>query len=149
MRPIRTWIVVADGVRCRIVANTGPGRGVEPLPDMDFRGEQRRLRDIMADRPGRTFDSAGKGRHAMTYSSDPVREDERHFARTLVDLLEVELAANAFDRLILVAPPRTLGDLRAMLAKQVRERVHHEVPKDLTRLPFGDLAKHLQDHVLV
>jgi protein required for attachment to host cells len=131
------------------VTNDGPGKGIEPRPDLDFRSEQRRLRDIMSDRPGRSFDSVGKGRHSMEYSSDPVREDERQFARTLVDLLEVELAANAFDRLVLVAPPQTLGDLRSMLSKRLRDHVFKELPKDLTRMPHDRLYDHLDRILLV
>lgn len=149
MKPIRTWIVIADGVRCRVLTNDGPGRGVQPRPDMDFRSEQRRLRDIMADRPGRAFDSAGKGRHGLEYSSDPVREDERQFARSLIDLLDAEAAANAYDRLVLVAPPQTLGDLRPLLTKRLRQHVVKEIAKDLTRLPNDKLADHLGRFLLI
>ena len=149
MKPIRTWIVIADGVRCRVVTNDGPGRGIEPRPDLDFRSEQRRLRDIMSDRPGRATGVVGKGRHAVAYSSDPVREDERTFARSLVDLLEAESAANAFDRLVLIAPPQTMGDLRSMLPKRLQDLVSKEITKDLTKLPIQRLEEHLRRSLLV
>lgn len=149
MKPIRTWIVIADGVRCRVVTNDGPGRGIEPRPDLDFRSEQRRLRDIMADRPGRATGVVGKGRHAVAYSSDPVREDERAFARSLVDLLEAESAANAFDRLVLIAPPQTMGDLRSMLPKRLQDLVSTEITKDLTKLPRQRLEAHLRRSLLI
>ena len=143
MKPVRTWIVIADGARARIVKNTGPGRGVVADANLVFRSEHRKLQEIMADKPGRTFDSVGKGRHAMAYGADAVREDERHFLQSLAERLEKEALADAYDRLILVAPPRALGDLRPFLSKPVRNRVHEEIVKDLTQLPNDRLAVHL------
>ncbi len=143
MKPVRTWIVIADGARARIVKNAGPGRGVETDPELVFRSEHRKLQEIMADRPGRAFDSVGKGRHAMACGADGVREDERHFLQSLAERLEKEALADAYDRLILVAPPRALGDLRPFLSKPVKNRVHEEIAKNLTQLPNDRLANHL------
>ena len=147
MKPVRTWIVIADGARARIVKNAGPGRGVESDSNLVFRSEHRKLQEIMADRPGRGFDSVGKGRHAMTDGADAVREDERHFLQSLAERLEKEAMADAYDRLILIAPPRALGDLRPFLSKPVKNRVHDEIAKDLTQLPNDRLADHLSDTI--
>jgi protein required for attachment to host cells len=147
MKPVRTWIVIADGARARIVKNAGPGRGVEADPKLVFRSEHRKLQEIMADRPGRAFDSVGKGRHAMAYGADAVREDERHFLQSLAERLEKAAIADAYDRLILVVPPRALGDLRPFLSKPVKNRVHDEIAKDLTQLPNDRLANHLGDTI--
>jgi protein required for attachment to host cells len=143
MKPVRTWIVIADGARARIVKNAGPGRGVEADSNLVFRSEHRKLQEIMADKPGRGFDSTGKGRHAMAYGTDAVREDERHFLQSLAERLEKEAMADAYDRLVLIAPPRALGDLRPFLSKPVKNRVHDEIAKDLTQLPNDRLADHL------
>lgn len=147
MKPVLTWILIADGARARIVKNAGPGRGVEADPNLVFRSEHRKLQEIMADRPGRAFDSVGSGRHAMTHGADAVREDERHFLQSLAKRLEREAVAGAYDRVILVAPPRALGDLRPFLSKPVRSRIHEEIAKDLTQLPNDQLADHLGDTI--
>ena len=34
MKPTRTWILIADGARARILENLGPGKGVHEVPDM-------------------------------------------------------------------------------------------------------------------
>lgn len=143
MKPVRTWIVIADGARARIVKNAGPGRGVEADAELVFRSEHHKLQEIMADKPGRAFDSVGKGRHAMAYGADAVRQDELHFLQSLAERLEKEAMADAYDRLILIAPPRALGDLRSFLSKPVKSRVHDEIAKDLTQLPNDRLANHL------
>jgi protein required for attachment to host cells len=101
----------------------------------------------MADRLGRAFDSVGKGRHEMAYGADAVREDERHFLQSLAERLEKEAIADAYDRLILIAPPRALGDLRQFLSRPVKNRVHDEIAKDLTQLPNDRLANHLGDTI--
>lgn len=138
-----TWILIADGNRARIVKNDGPGLGIDALEDQLFESEHLRVGDIMADKPGRTYDSAGGGRHAMEYSTDPVRQDERAFAKSLIAKLEAGHRKGAYQQLVLVAPPQMLGDLRAELGDGLKAIVHAEVNKDLTHVPNGDLAGHL------
>ena len=41
----------------------------------------------------------------------------------------------AFERLVVVAPPKVLGDLRSKLHKEVDDRVVAEIPKTLTNHP--------------
>jgi protein required for attachment to host cells len=135
-----TWVVVADGSRARLFFNQGPGKGLHPLPDGNISVEHPPTREINADRAGRTFDSAGEGRHAKEPSTDPHRNSKRVFAQKVANRLEQGHRQNAFDRLVLVAPPQALGDLRASLDKGVRTKVSGELNKDLT---------HLKDHELL
>lgn len=143
MKRIRTWILVADGARARIVLNDGPGRGVKPGPNKEFYGHNAPDREIVTDRPGRAFDSAGQGRHAMEPRSDPHEQAQRHFHHELAAYLDAAAKRNAYDRLIIVAPPRALGHLRAELSNAVRAKVTGELNKDLTHVPIHELANHL------
>ena len=68
---------------------------------------------------------------------------KRAFAERIASLVEQRLAENAFDRLVLVAPPVTLGDLRDALSSSVRQRVLAELDNDLTNTPKEELPKHL------
>lgn len=149
MRAVRTWILLADGTRARIVCNTGPGKGLAEVRGMEFAGENLRPGDIMADRPGRTFDSAGAHRHAMEPPSDPQREAKRSFAADLVAMLQNQLQAQAFDRLVLVAAPATLGDIRKTLPKSLQAVVYGEVSKNLVHVPNAELESHLGDVMAV
>jgi len=45
--------------------------------------------------------------------------------------------------LIVVAPPRTLADLRSAFHADVQARIVAEINKDLTKHPIGDIEKHL------
>ncbi|MGB5215433.1 MAG: host attachment protein [Anderseniella sp.] len=149
MKPVRTWILLADGTRARIVCNTGPGKGLEEVRGMEFEGDNSRSGDIMADRPGRTFDSAGANRHAMEPHSDPQREAKRSFAAELVATLQDQLQDQAFDRLVLVAAPATLGDIRKALPKPLLAVVYAEIAKDLVHIPNQELGDHLADVLAV
>lgn len=140
-----TWILIADASRARIVKNEGPGLGIDAIGDRIYEQEHRKASDIMADRPGRSFDSVGGGRHAMEYSADPERLDQRAFARSLVATLEDGLDKNAYRRLVVVAPPQMLGDLRAELSDRLKDVILAEINKDLTHVPNGELADHLAD----
>ena len=149
MKPVRTWILLADGTRARIVCNSGPGKGLDEVRGMEFEGENVRSGDIMADRPGRTFDSAGAHRHAMEPHSDPQREAKRSFAADMVGKLQDQLQAQAFDRLVLVAAPATLGDIRKSLPKSLLDVVYGEIPKNLVQVPNQELDSHLSEVLAV
>ena len=143
MKPIVTWILVANGARARLFSNDGPGHGVKLVSDEVLTGVNLPGREIMSDRPGRTFDSTGQRRHAKEPRTNP-REVEKHrFAHQLAAMLEDELNQGKFDRLVLVAPPKALGQLRDELSKSVRARVSAELAKDLTHLPAQELQEHL------
>ena len=57
--------------------------------------------------------------------------------------LDKASGANAFDRLVLVAPPQTLGELRIALKKRTSARITAELAKNLTNVPIHDLPGHL------
>jgi protein required for attachment to host cells len=48
---------------------------------------------------------------------------------------------NGFEELVVVAPPKVLGNLRAAFHKEVADRVVAEVPKDLTSHPVPEVAR--------
>jgi protein required for attachment to host cells len=143
MKPTITWILIADGARARIFANLGPGKGISPVEGGVLKSDHAPSRDIASDRPGRTFESANVTRHAIDPAKDPHRELKRDFAARLSAFIEERLTEKAFDRLILVAPPVTLGDIRSALSKPVKERVAAELDNDLTNTPVDELPKRL------
>ena len=144
MKHTRTWILIADGAYARILLNDGPGRGVHLVPGLDFSVSHDADHEINADRPGRTFDRLGPGRHAKEPASSPHRLRKAKFAKDLVALLHHKLAEDAFDRLIVVAPPKTLGDLRSEMSKPVLNRISGELAKDLTQIPDRQIARQLE-----
>ena len=137
-----TWVLVADGARARIVRGLATDAEAADRPeDLVFEIDHKQLREIMADRPGRSFASEGARRSAMEYGSDPVAEQEAAFAGMLLGELERRHAAGEFDRLGIVAEPRMLGLIRQKLSPQLGRTVVKEISKDWTKLPPGELRK--------
>ncbi|MEQ8357080.1 MAG: host attachment protein [Kiloniellaceae bacterium] len=143
MKPIRSWIVIADGAQARILENKGPGKGLTPLPKEARHQAHRPSREIDADRPGRTHDRNGPGRHAMEPPTDAHRDEKRRFAEQLAERLNDATKQDRYDRLVLVAPPKTLGDLRQALSKETNARITGELAKDLTPISDHELPGHL------
>ena len=143
MKAKTTWILVANGTHAIIACNRGPGYGIEPDIAHEFQGPNVHNRDIMSDAPGRAFDSAGQGRHAMEPPTDPQRNNQRAFAREIAAHIESAADRNVFDNLVLVAAPQMLGELRKYLSDTTTAKVTGELPKDLTHLPLHKLPGHL------
>ena len=145
MKPTRTWILIADGARGRILQNDGPGKGLQALEGRVWQGDHVATHELMTDRTGRAFSPAAPARSAIDSHSDPHRQLKRNFVHRLADALADGSRDRAYDRLILVAAPSALGDLRAALSPEVRAKVVAEVPKDLTKVPDTAVAEHLKD----
>lgn len=105
-------------------------------------------RDFKSDRPGRLFDHAppaagrrgGVAHHGTGGERRPREHEAELFAHQIAAALENALRQDEFKRLVLVAGPRFLGELRAALSKPVESAVAAEVAKDLVHAP--DTAVH-------
>lgn len=148
-KKIVTWILVADGARARVLANEGPGKGLSDALDRDFVGVNLLTREAVSDRPGRTQESATTARHAMEPRTDWHRFEKNQFAKRMAEILDEAAQRKAFDRLILIAPPQALGDLRAALGRHAAGKVTAELDKDLTHVALHDLPEHLKDIIVV
>jgi protein required for attachment to host cells len=144
MKRKRTWVLIADGGHAKVFESLGPGSDLVPVGDMTFSADLPANRDILTDRPGRDFESHGRARHAMENRSDPHRTLKREFAQKLGTILEARLADKRFDRLVIVAPPSMLGDLRDVLPKGVLGKVAAELAHDLVKTPHSELPGHLK-----
>lgn len=143
MKPIRTWIVLADGARARILLNSGPGKGLQQLEGELFTNPLPPSREINSDRPGRSFNSTGAVRHAMEPGIDPHRQRKLDFLRKVASYLDRACQRNEFDRLIIIAPPTAMGDIRSGISGAVRDRIHAEMPLDLVDHPNDSVKDHV------
>ena len=145
MKKIKTWVVLADGARARILANEGPGTGLTEIEEWSSAEARKPTRDLGTERPGRVHESATFGGHAMTPKADWHDAAETEFARNLAHYLKSNVDTGAFDQIVLVAPPRALGVLRQEIDAATANRVKSEINKDLTRIPLADLGSHLDE----
>lgn len=149
MKKTLTWILIADGNQARMLSNDGPGKGLRPVEGFDLAIPALQAREIVSDRPGRALSPGGSGRSAMEPRTDPVEHREAEFCRSLAERLDKAQREGAFDRLVIVAAPIALGNIRKALAPAVKASVIAELDKDLTNIPTGQLAKHLDGIIAV
>lgn len=150
MKPMKTWIVIADGDQAKIFENDGPGKGLHAIKDLSFAQDHLKASEIMADKPGRAGNTQGPGsRSGIAYHSDPVEVREQRFVERLADVLGKKHAEGAFARLVIAAAPAALGDLRPALTEEVKETILAELPKDLTNIPIPRLAEHFEGLIAV
>ncbi|MGO4672886.1 host attachment protein [Bosea sp. 2YAB26] len=137
-----SWLVVCDGAKALILRNDGD---VDRLRLQVLHTMERPSapdRELGTDRPGRVHQSLGEGRSAVEANS-------RHAAAEVSFVGEVALflsrrsGVDRVKRIILIAPPKVLGELRRQLLPAVQALVVAEIVKDLTNLPVGEIERHL------
>jgi protein required for attachment to host cells len=144
MKPIRTYILIADGARAHLLLSEGRGKPLVEVPGSETRHELKPDHELSADRPGRVHESANVSRHAIERDDLHRREKDR-FAQSLAETLEMRLANREYDRLVIAAAPETLGVIRSALSEKVRAVILGEVAKDLTKIPNPQVRHHLGD----
>ncbi len=142
------YVVVADGRKVLLLRNEGD----EAYPNLVVESAEERINPPDGDQktdqsgraqstrtPGGTF-SAGGGTMGET---DFHQQEEDRFAADTAAMLKDRALANDFEQLIIVAPPKTLGELRKHYHKAVSERLSGELAKDLTGHSVADIEKAL------
>jgi protein required for attachment to host cells len=138
-----TWIVVLDGGQAQFYAL----RKDEDGQVFERAAEPLSAETRVATKPGRSF-ATGKARGVVEPRQN-VRKLEKHdFIRAIAGLLDVAAGRRKFARLVLAAPPRSLGELRDILSDRVLAALTHEIPKTLTKFPPDLLWKKLSAQLL-
>lgn len=136
-----TWILVADGEKALFLQNKGDAE----IPNFQVRRVEEHEnppdREQSASRPGRLSDSNGNHRSAVE-DTDWHRLGKERFAAELADILYKMAHRKRFEKLVIVAPPQILGELRGELHKEVTDRIVGEVDKDYTNQPIDVIERH-------
>jgi protein required for attachment to host cells len=91
-------------------------------------------------RPGRASASVGTARSAME-ETDWHRLAEERFATEIADALYKRVHAGHCDSLVVVAPPRVLGEMRKAFHKEVSACISAELSKELTSHTVPEIEK--------
>ncbi|MBN8185949.1 host attachment protein [Salipiger thiooxidans] len=133
-----TWVVVTDSEKALFLRNLTDHEN----PNLDlFDAEAQENpsdREQGANRPGRMHDG-GMGQRSALDDTDWHELQKERFAADLAEKLYAEAHRGAFERLVLVASPKVLGDLRAALHKEVADKIVAEIPKTLTNHPVAEI----------
>lgn len=126
--PKNTLVAVADGETLKLYRNTGDegSPSLMALPDADVS----------------TSNKGSGGRHQSS-SANPSdsQQDEDGFATGVASLLNKQVMSGKVDNIVVIAAPRTLGELRKHYHKTLRAKLVGEVSKDLTGHSTADIEK--------
>lgn len=126
--PKGTIVAVADGEILNLFRNDGD----DMAPQLT----------ALADAPVST-DNKGSGSRHQSSSANPSdsQQDEDSFAAGISEMLNKRVLDGKIDGLIVVAAPRTLGELRKHYHKTLSAILLGEIAKDLTGHSVADIEK--------
>ncbi len=132
------WVMVADGEKALFLVNRTDSQ--DPFLELVRQEEHESAPSHLqgADRPGRAMDS-GPGQRSALQSTDWHQLDKERFADDMADLLYRCAHRGDFEELVIVAPAKTLGELRRKLHSEVAKRLVHEIDKTLTNHPVPEI----------
>lgn len=163
-----TWILVMDAQQAKVYVRGKTQRRVplagnarhrhfsevlipqlESLSGMAWEAESPERYEAGRNATGMVFQSVGGARHMSEPHLDARSETAQHFAANVASDLNAALQAKQFERLVLVAPPRMLGELRKHLDGAVQKIVLAELPKDFTQYEGSRLLRQVTEALRV
>jgi len=124
-------IALTDGKNFELFRNTGSIAAPEltSLPAPSLEG---------------TNKSAGVHHRSSTGNPDEKRLEEDAHAATVADWLNGQILGHKIETLVVIADPRTLGEMRKHYHKQLESALLGELAKDLTGRPGPDILAALR-----
>lgn len=137
-----TWAAVADGGKALLLVNDGSDDApvLRVLAKSEL--ENPPAREQGTDRPGRRPDT-GVGQRSAMETTDWHEFEESRFVAEFAERLNRAAGRGQFERLILVAPPKVLGQLRPALSADAAATVVAEIGSDLTKHPVDAIESHI------
>jgi protein required for attachment to host cells len=128
--PQNTVIAVADGEKLSLFQNDGDEANVKlrmlPAADVD------------------SSKIASGGRHSSSSANpDDSQQNEDGFTAGVAEILNRQVLNGKIKNLVIVAAPRTLGEIRKSYHKKLSEVLIGELDKDLTGHSLQDIEKAL------
>ena len=130
MLPSGAVVAVADGEKLVLLQNQGDERDLK-------------LTTLPAATVESGSTSSGAGHHSSAANPNESQAAEDGFASGTASLLNRQVLDGTIKSLVIIAAPRTLGELRKHYHKALVAVLLHEVAKDLTGHSVRDIEKTL------
>ncbi len=141
--PHNAFVFVGDGRKALFLRNEGDEKYPNLKTERVFEDVNPSTHEQGSERPGRVSKAIDSGQRSAVEQVDWHHIEEHRFARQVAAAMEEIVRLRKVPALIVVAPPKTLADLRTAFHRDVQSRIIAEINKDLTRHPVGDIEKHL------
>lgn len=139
-----TLVLAVDGAKMLILRNEGDAKYPVLATLAHEEAENPPSRAQGTDAPGRAFSSVD-GRRSAVGETDWHQQAEDRFAERALAALED--AADAQEGgIVVIAPPRMLGELRKQYGNAIRRRLIGEIDKDVANRSSDDIARAIAAH---
>lgn len=142
--PTSWWVLVTDSGHARILAMAKHSPELRQLQELISDSQHQTSRELQSDSSGRSLRHQSASGHALQPHSNAHDLAEEAFCAKVVKLLEQAATRHEFDRLAVLADPKTLGRLRKGMSKPLAARVEMELDRDLVHLPLHELSKRVR-----
>lgn len=134
------WVLVADGAKALTLVNEGDA-DILNLRRVTVEEEPHgRTSKMGTDRPGRAHQSGTTMRSGME-QTDWHDLAEKDFVRSVAHTLDLSRREGRFSKLLVIAAPRALAELRSAFGADVQSVIVAELAKDLTGHPIPEIEK--------
>jgi protein required for attachment to host cells len=141
--PRGALVFVGDGQKALFLRNDGDERSPNLAAVQAFAEKNPPTHEQGTDRPGRGFKRANTNRRSSMETTDWHRLEKERFVERVASAMEQLVRANNIKAIVIVAPPRTLAELRLSFHPDIKKRISAEVEKDLSKHPVSEIERHL------
>lgn len=141
--PQGALVFVGDGQKALFLRNRGDEKSPNLAAVQAFAEKNPPTHEQGTDRPGRGFKRANTNRRNSMETTDWHRLAKEHFIERVASAMEQLVRAEDINAIVIVAPPRTLAELRLTFHPDIKKRISAEVKKDLTKHPVWEIERHL------
>ena len=133
-------VLVTDGRKTLFFRNHGDTNQIDLRTEAHDERADAKDSEMKTDAAGSNAQSGGYGRPSYEETDFHQLEEDR-WAKSAADEVNKRALANDFEALAIIAPPKTLGELRKGLHKEAARRVVCEIPKEMTGHTIADIEK--------
>ncbi|GAC1580434.1 MAG: hypothetical protein NVS3B5_14040 [Sphingomicrobium sp.] len=143
--PNNALVLVTDGRKLLLLRNHGDQNQIDLRVERHDERADAKNGEMTTDAPGTNKQSAGYG-HTAYEQTDFHQLQENRWAKQAAEQVNRRALRNDFNALAIVAPPKSLGELRKCLHKETIARVMVEIDKEMTGRPIADIEALLVAH---
>ena len=134
-------VLVTDGRKTLFFRNHGDENQIDLRTESHDEREDAKDSEMKTDAPGAIGQSVGYSGRVAYEETDFHQLEEDRWAKQAAEEVNRRALTNDFEALAIIAPPKTLGELRKQLHKEAARRVVCEIPKEMTGHSIPDIEK--------
>lgn len=138
--PHGALVLVADGKKVLWLRNHGDSGMIDLRTESHDERSDPMDRDLKTDAPGTQASSVGHGRDTMEETNFHQQAEDR-WIRDAAEEVNRRALKNDFDSLVVIVPPKALGQFRKKLHKEAERRIVLTVNKEMTDRPIPDIEE--------